>query len=425
MRRSASCCFVLLLLVAVSASPAAAQAAGADGAIANGWFYSQANGQGGGAGEPGFAITDDNGVPFWSVFSQTGGVPTYGYPISMPFELDGFLDQAMQKSVFQWTGRGMAYLNVLDILHQDGEDGWLQTNYLTPPTAEADGAVVVVRCQRAVLQQWLTAQPWAAAGQVTVANGGDIAKAAGILPAAALIPQAAPTSATTTATAPVPYSVQATTSANWSGYVAATNLAKGAPGSVSDVQGRWTVPAVNCALTPDAASAVWVGLDGVTSNTVEQTGIAANCNAGKASYYAWIEIYPLAPRTSVMTINAGDQISAEVAYLGGVQYQLSLHDLTTGQGFSVRRLSPGKRTSAEWVVEAPGTRSGQVSSLAAFGSVSFTNASATISGVAGPINASGRQSAAITMRAPNGPTKAVPSALGTGGSSFQVTWQHA
>ena len=55
-----------------------------------------------------------------------------------------------------------------------------------------------------------------------------------------------------------------------------------------------------------------------------------------------------------------------------------------------------ERTSAEWIVEAPSVV-GSISSLANFGAVTFTNASATINGVTGPINDSAWQSQAINI----------------------------
>lgn len=48
--------------------------------------------------------------------------------------------------------------------------------------------MLVVRCQRAVFQQWKVDVPWAYAGEVTVANAGDIAKAANLIPANAMKP---------------------------------------------------------------------------------------------------------------------------------------------------------------------------------------------------------------------------------------------
>src|SRR5687767_10925252 len=61
----------------------------ADFDIPNGHFYTQA---GGGAG--GFAITDNDGMLFWSEFQRLGGVPALGYPISSRFVWDGFTVQA-------------------------------------------------------------------------------------------------------------------------------------------------------------------------------------------------------------------------------------------------------------------------------------------------------------------------------------------
>ena len=44
-------------------------------------------------------------------------------------------------------------------------------------------------------------------------------------------------------------------------------------------------------------SSVWVGIDGYSSNTVEQIGTEQDVSAnGKTSYYAWYEMYPQAER---------------------------------------------------------------------------------------------------------------------------------
>lgn len=452
------------------ATQAFAQAA-ADYPLSDGHFYSEANGQGGGPGQTGFAITDDSSIPFWSTFSANGGVNAFGYPISTRFLAAPNTDQALQKAIFQWDGTQVSLVNVLDVLHDDGLDALLQSRYLTPPpadttpdanlswpqivarhqqflasnpaiqtayfgvsdpltiyglpmsqpTPEANGAVIVVRLQRAVLQQWLTPQPWATPGQVTVANAGDIAKTAGLLPASSLIPQA-PTPAADPSAPAVPYPVSATTSENWSGYIAATDLNNGQPGTVSDVKATWKVPPVNCKSTPDATVGVWVGMDGVFSPTVEQTGTASACNGGQASYYAWLEIYPAAARTSAMPISPGDTISAEVQALGHSRFQLTLNDLTSGRGFSVQRPSPGSRDSAEWVVEAPAVGD-QIAALANFSSIAFTNGGATINGQPGTINGPGWLAGRVGMVGDAGQLRAVASPLDPTGQSFTVAWQ--
>ena len=62
----------------------------------------------------------------------------------------------------------------------------------------------------------------------------------------------------------------ATTSTNWSGYVATTQN-----DSVTYVTGTWTVPTVTATSGVTNSSAwAWVGIDGWGNHTVEQTGTA-------------------------------------------------------------------------------------------------------------------------------------------------------
>ena len=226
-------------------APPAWAASAPDYPIENGHFYTEANGQGGGPGEWGYSITDDGGIPFWTAFQQFGGVAVLGYPISQRYQVGAFVYQATQKALLQWDGRNITIANVLDQLHNMGLDPLLQAKFLIPPpldmrtdaglswgmiearhlqllasspllqaayfsvsnplllygiptsapTMEANGAVTVVRLQRAGLQLWNTAQPWAAANQVTVGNAGDILKGLNLLPAPALTLQAPPSPA--------------------------------------------------------------------------------------------------------------------------------------------------------------------------------------------------------------------------------------
>src|SRR5262245_29641818 len=81
------------------------------------------------------------------------------------------------------------------------------------------------------------------------------------------------------------HKINHSTSTNWSGY-AVTG------GTYTTVSASWTQPAVNCSVTPTGWSSFWVGLDGNTSNTVEQTGSEADCSSGRAVYSAWYEMYP-------------------------------------------------------------------------------------------------------------------------------------
>ena len=207
--------------------------------IAEGHFFTQANGRPLGASATGFGVTNSGGVRLWSEFQRLGGWSTVGYPISQRFTLDGFVTQAFQKGVLQWRPEAdQAYfLNSFDLMHDRGLDDWLRTYRQTPepqdtspdtglawdqvverhlsmlnsnetikerflanpswldhyglPVSTADmGNSFVVRAQRATFQYWKEDVPWAKKGDVTVANGGDLAKEAYLWPVEALIPQA-------------------------------------------------------------------------------------------------------------------------------------------------------------------------------------------------------------------------------------------
>src|SRR5438067_231953 len=60
------------------------------------------------------------------------------------------------------------------------------------------------------------------------------------------------------------------TSTNWSGYAIETNLSTPQSKVATDVRGQWVVPSVTCG-TGNTYSSIWVGIDGYSSNSVEQT----------------------------------------------------------------------------------------------------------------------------------------------------------
>ena len=222
------------------------------------------------------------------------------------------------------------------------------------------------------------------------------------------------------------------TSSNWSGYAVT-----GAPGSITDVKGSWIVPAANCASSPSTSYAsFWVGIDGFSSNTVEQTGTDSDCSSGTPTYYAWYEFYPhFAYYVPNMTaIHAGDVISAEVSFSGG-HFTVSITDVTAGTSFSKSvKMSNAQRSSAEWIIEAP--YSGGILPLADFGTVSFGSDSthvsltcdATVGGASAPMGSAAFAAnlVEITMVASNGTTvKSQPSPLSADGTSFTDAWKNA
>jgi hypothetical protein len=215
---------------------------------------------------------------------------------------------------------------------------------------------------------------------------------------------------------------------NWSGYAVQTNLQNPASGVVNDVHGKWKVPAVTG--RGNTYSSFWVGMDGFSSPTVEQIGTDSDIWSGAPRYYAWYEMYPSASKLiTTLVVNPGDAISASVTYTGSDQFSLQINNETTGGTFTTVQSLPGAaRSSAEWVAEAPSSNSG-ILTLANFGSVTFTGASARVNSTTGAIDNSSLQNASINMIsgsgaviARTGPLTDTTSSSGTT-SSFTVTFQ--
>jgi hypothetical protein len=235
-------------------------------------------------------------------------------------------------------------------------------------------------------------------------------------------------------------------SQNWSGYV-------DTGATFSAVNASWIVPTVTCTQGENAYSAHWIGIDGNTSSTVEQDGTEADClttttggftyvggqftyggtAVTSASYDAWFEMYgdnavnqgyeeELSPSTNPVT--PGDSMSSSVSVVGN-EWTLTISDSSSSHAawhFSTSvAFSGAAQSSAEWVAERPEicSNSCSLASLADFGSVTFSGATATTTGGSSePI--SSYSDAAIEMV--NGSTVlAVPGPLNSNG--FTDTWK--
>lgn len=201
------------------------------------------------------------------------------------------------------------------------------------------------------------------------------------------------------------------TSTNWSGYAV-----DGA--GATQVGATWIQPAVTCAPGENSWSSPWIGIDGDTSNTVEQTGTDSDCQRGKPTYYAWYEMYPKSTVTVNLTVHPGDSITGTVKFLGSGSFSMALTDNTTHASFSTTQNSnKASLSSVEWIMEGPSN-----GLLSDFGSVQFSAASATIGGqIAGLSSFSSAQS--ITMVTKSGVTRAQPSAVSS--NAFSVAWMHS
>jgi hypothetical protein len=202
--------------------------------------------------------------------------------------------------------------------------------------------------------------------------------------------------------------VRAGTSTNWAGYASS-----GPAGAFSSVSATWTQPSVRCS-AQNTYSAYWVGLDGDTTNTVEQLGTEADCSSGRPVYYSWYEMYPRAGHYATVTVLPGHAYHASVVYQGSGNFALSLQDISTkGATFTtVQKLTNARRASAEAIVEAP--YSGGVLPLANFASATFSGVTVNGTSMLSP------PADRITMVNSAGGVKATPSALR--GGSFSVGW---
>jgi hypothetical protein len=224
---------------------------------------------------------------------------------------------------------------------------------------------------------------------------------------------------------------------NWAGYAT-----YGQPnGSVVKVSGAWVQPAVTCPSTGTQYAAFWVGIDGFSSDAVEQTGTLAICDHGVASYAAWWEMFPTNAIQVIptMTVSPGDHITASVLFHPKLfDFTMTIYDRTTGSWFAVTAAqapayagNPAEN-SAECIIERPAeiTNSGQeiLLHLANFGSVSFSSCQARVSGVTAGVSnfASSAQLYMIGLRStvthiiylasPGAPTNLVT-------SGFTTAWQ--
>jgi len=213
------------------------------------------------------------------------------------------------------------------------------------------------------------------------------------------------------------------TSTNWSGY-AVTGT------SFTSAEASWVIPTAKCS-SGDQYAAFWVGLDGYSSSTVEQTGTDSDCVGKNPSYYAWYEFYPNPSyEITSVPVKPGDAMSAKVVYSGS-QFTITITDVTTGKTYSKSASVRGaQRSSAEWIAEAPSSTRG-VLPLADFGTVLFgldstgvssTNyaTDSTTSGAIGVFPSSSIEQITMASRTE---TEAVPSGLSSDGTSFSVTWE--
>ena len=200
------------------------------------------------------------------------------------------------------------------------------------------------------------------------------------------------------------------TSRNWSGYVSTGGT------SYTSVSGTWVIakPDANVA----GIDATWVGIGGANTTDLIQAGTEATVNGdGTVSYDAWTETLPQSTRTITLAVNAGDTVSVTISEQSAGLWVVDMKNITTGGTFSTTIRYNSSKSSAEWIEEAPSVGRG-IAPLDNFGTVKFTAGSVTVDGK--KQNIAGANGKAVTMADAANQPLAIPSALGTDGSSFSV-----
>ena len=214
------------------------------------------------------------------------------------------------------------------------------------------------------------------------------------------------------------------TSTNWAGWLNTGS-------TFTDARASWTQPAASCPTAAPKYSSFWVGLDGYNSNSVEQIGTDSDCfGTNHPVYYGWFEMFPAAPVTlsrQTYPIGPGDAMSAVVS-VTGTQFNFELVNWTRRWVYKATRYSStARRSSAEWIVEAPSgcnVYGCEVLPLADFGSMSFSHASTVGNGRLAVISTF-RNDALVMVNSTRTVIKSVPSELNSSGSGFSLSWKHS
>jgi len=199
-------------------------------------------------------------------------------------------------------------------------------------------------------------------------------------------------------------------SMNWAGYVLTGK-------SYREVSAEWTVPTLNCRAVPNGSTSDWIGVDGwVHPVELFQAGTSSTCAGGvQANSVAWSDGALGYAWQDEFTVNAGDEISAQVAQSPSGAWTATVTDESTGQSANPSEPVAYAGASAEWVAEDSGIQGSSVlAPLADFTSVSFAKLSVT------PADSPSYADAIEMLRA-NGSVAAIPAPLRGAGLSYSFT----
>ncbi len=211
---------------------------------------------------------------------------------------------------------------------------------------------------------------------------------------------------------------------NWAGYAAFSSILN-PQAVVTSVSASWIVPSAKDIGT-DAFSSVWVGIGGEFDGTLIQIGTEQDFTGGSPHYYAWYEMIPNnAVKIDSIQVAPGDQIEASISLINQQSntWSLSINDVTSNKKFQSTFNYNSKQSTAEWIVERPQVNNALVD-LANFGSITFTNCNAVLSGKTGGITAFPHNEVVMDPETLNGHSLRLVTVSGfaTSGTQFTVKY---
>jgi hypothetical protein len=168
-------------------------------------------------------------------------------------------------------------------------------------------------------------------------------------------------------------------SGNWSGYVVTG-------GPFTWVTGMFSVPRLYSGTPVGDEMGEWVGIDGVGSSTVIQAGIGEYPDPSNPNLFylqPWWETFPALPvNITTIAVAPGDQVTVTIGQISGTEWGITLTDNTNGESFTTDQTYTGPGSSAEWIVEAPGSPTKTLAPYSpevTFGDLRFSGSQTTLS----------------------------------------------
>ena len=178
---------------------------------------------------------------------------------------------------------------------------------------------------------------------------------------------------------------QSFASLSWAGYLISNDFAV-PPIQITGINASWTVPTVNPS-SSDTYSSSWIGIGGQNDKTLIQAGTEQNSVNGDETYYAWYELLPnFSVAVDEIDLAPGDSFAVSITLANNQtnQWLIQMRDATNGQGFIKTVTYNSSRLSGEWIMERPHVNK-MITSLADFGSVTFSSCYITVNNVIGSL----------------------------------------